>query len=190
MLKKIALAVALALPALASAAPYLVMGAASGSADLADVEAGFVPGTYSSDDSFTRALIGVGFGLNRNLAVEGLYMTEAEASVSAPGQKDTLKSSALQFAVIGLAPIAPQFSLFAKLSANYMQVEYETAVGPLSASTDDDKFQVGFGAGALLQVSDQVGLRLAAERIQVRDAIAGAGDSDIDQASLAVTFSF
>ncbi len=188
MLKKIALAAALALPALASAAPYLVMGAASGSADLADVEAGgFTPGAYSSDDGFTRALIGVGFGLNRNLAVEGLYMTEAEASVSEPGREDTLKSSALQFAVIGLAPVAPQFSLFAKLSANYMKVEFESTVFP---GDEDTKFQVGFGAGALFQVSDQVGLRLAAERIQVRDAIAGAGDSDIDQASLAVTFSF
>lgn len=187
MLKKIALAATLALPALASAAPYLVMGAASGSADLADVEAGFTPGTYSSDDSFTRALIGVGFGLNRNLAVEGLYMTEAEASVSAPGSKDTLKSSALQFAVIGQAPVAAQFSLFAKLSANYMKVEYESTA---ALGDEDTKFQVGFGAGALFQVSDQLGLRLAAERIQVRDAIAGAGDSDIDQTSLAVTFSF
>lgn len=188
MLKKLALAAVLATPALASAGPYLVMGAASGSADLADLESTYVPGTYTSDDSFTRAFIGGGFKLNRNLAVEGLYLTEAEASVKTVGSEDTLKSSGVQLSVIGLAPLAPQLSLFGKLSANYMRVEFETT--PVVANDSDTKFHVGFGAGVHFQASDQVGLRLAAERIQLRDAISGAGDSDLDQVSAAVDFAF
>ena len=189
MLKKLALAAALAaMPALASAGPYLVMGAASGSADLADVEATFAPG-YRSDDGFTRALIGMGFNLSPNVAVEGLYLTEAEAEVKDATQTVNLKNSGLQFSVIGQAPLAAQVGVFAKISANYMKVEYE-AVGLVNGTDDDTKFHVGFGAGLQLQASDQLALRLGVERIQVSDAIAGAGDSDIDQASLAVLFSF
>lgn len=187
MLKKLALAALLAAPALASAGPYLVMGAASGSADLADLEATFA-GPVTSDDSFTRAVVGVGFNLNPNLSVEGLYLTETEATVKQPGREDTLKDSGLQFSLIGLAPIAPQLSLFGKLSANYMRVEWESA--PAALSDSDSNFHVGFGAGLQLQASDQVGVRLGVERIQLRDAINGSGDSDEDQASLAVQFSF
>lgn len=189
MLKKIALAALLATPALASAGPYLIMGAASGSADLADVEAGLV-GPVTSDDGFTRALVGAGFGLTPNLALEGVYMTEAEAEARNATTTATLKNSTLQFALLGQAQLAPQFSLFGKISANYVQMEYETATGPLRVSADDDKFQVGYGLGLQFQASDQVGLRLGFERIQVRDAINGGGDSDIDQGSLAVLFSF
>lgn len=189
MLKKLALAALLASPALASASPYLIMGAASGSADLADVEATF-PGATSADDGFTRALVGAGVSLSPNVAVEGIYMTEIEGEVKDATTTDTLKSSALQFALLGQAPLAAQLSLFGKISANYVQVEYESVTGPVSGSVDDDKFQVGFGAGLQFQASDMVGLRLGFERIQVRDAINGAGDSDIDQASVSVLFSF
>ena len=190
MLKKLALAAALAaMPALAAAGPYLIMGAASGSADLADLEAGLAA-PVTSDDGFTRALVGGGFSLTPNLALEGVYMTEAEVEAKNATTTDTLKSSTLQFALLGQAQLAPQFSLFGKISANYVQMEYESVTGPLTVSADDDKFQVGYGVGLQVQASDQVGLRLGFERIQVSDAINGAGDSDIDQASLAVLFSF
>lgn len=189
MLKKLALAALLATPALASAGPYLVMGAASGSADLADLEAGLTA-PVASDDGFTRALVGAGFSLSPNVAVEGVYMTEAEVEAKDATSTDTLKSSTLQFALLGQAPLAPQLSVFGKISANYVQMEFESVSGPLVLSADDDKFQVGYGAGLQFQASDQVGLRLGFERIQVRDAINGAGDSDIDQGSLSVLFSF
>lgn len=190
MLKKLSLAATLAaLPALASAQPYLIMGAAAGTADLADVEATFL-GPTLSDDNFTRALLGAGVALSPNVAVEGIYMTEAEVEVKDATTTDTLKSSTLQFALLGQVPLAAQLSLFGKISANYVRIEYESVSGALAVSADDDKFQVGFGAGLQFQASDQVGLRLAVERIQVRDAINGAGDTDIDQASLAVLFSF
>lgn len=201
MLKKTVLAAvlalpALALPALASAAPYLIAGGATGSAELDDIEATYFPGTsLRSDDSFTRALVGIGMEVNPNLGLEALYLTEAEATVedSTGTMKDTLTSSGLQFALLGKAPLTPQFSLFGKLSANYMKVEWEFVDALLPTnnfSESDSKMQLGFGAGAHFQASDAVGLRLGFERIQFRDAVNGAGDSDLDQTSLALTFAF
>lgn len=195
MLKKIALVVALAVPACAFAGPYMVAGGAMGSADLGDLEDTYAPGAaLTTDDSFGRALIGVGVDVSRNLAVEAVYLTEAEATVKDnAGHKDTLTSSGIQLSLIGKAPVSAQFSLFAKLSANYMEVGEDYVDATLSLnnySVSDSKVHVGFGAGAQYQVSDSVGLRLGVERIQLRDAINGTGSSDLDQASLAVTFSF
>jgi opacity protein-like surface antigen len=199
MLKKIMLAAVLALPSMAMAAPYLIAGAVSGTADLEDVEATYpaTPGlSFNSDDSFTRALFGVGTNVNENLSLEALYLTEAEVTVeeSMASAKDTVQSSGLQFALLGKAPLTPQFSLLGKLSLNYVKVEYEFE-DPFgfwggSFSEDDTSMQLGFGVGAHFQASDAIGLRLGFERIQLREAIGGTGDSDIDQASLAVTFSF
>lgn len=194
MLKKLALVVALAVPACAFAGPYMVAGGAMGSVDLSDIEDTYAPGTATSDDSFGRVLIGAGVDISRNVAVEAVYLTEAEATVKDnAGHKDTLTNSGFQFSVIGKAPVSAQFSLFAKLSANYMDVgnDYVDALLPVNNySVSDSKVHVGFGAGAQYQVTDAVGVRLGVERIQLRDAINGAGSSDVDQASLAFTFSF
>jgi hypothetical protein len=196
MLKKAALAAVIALPSVASAAPYMIAGGVSGTADLGDVEATYTPGTpLNSDDSFTRALFGVGTVINENLGVEAVYLTEAEVTVedSTGIMKDTVQSSGLQLALLGKAPLTPQFGLLGKISLNYVMVDYEfvdTSGTLMNISEDDTSMQLGFGVGAHFQASDVVGLRLGFERIMLREAIAGQGDSDIDQASLAVTFAF
>lgn len=191
MHKKIALLAALALPSLASANPYIIAGAASGKADMADIEAFY--GSHDTDDSFTRALIGIGADINPNIGVEAVYMTEGETTVSDGTQKDTLKNSGVQFALLGKAPLTPQLNVFGKISANYLNVkwQYEDYLAPVNNySADDSKFQLGYGIGLHYQVVDNVGVRVALERIQVRDAIQGAGDSDVDQVSAGFTFGF
>lgn len=195
MLKKLALVVALAAPACAFAGPYFVAGGALGKADVGDIESLYAPGTpLTTDDSFGRALIGVGADVTPYLGLEALYLTDAEVTVKDnTGQKDTLKNSGFQFAVIGKAPLSAQFSLFGKLSANYLEVKYEyvDALTPANnLSAKDSKVHLGFGAGAQYQVNDAVALRLGVERIQLRDAINGSGSSDVDQTSLAVAFAF
>lgn len=195
MLKKLALVAALAAPACAFAGPYFVAGGALGKTDLGDIESLYGHGAQlTTDDGFGRALIGVGADVSPYLGVEALYLTEAEGTVKDnTGQKDTLKNSGFQFAVIGKAPLSAQLSLFGKLSANYMDVqhEYVDALAPVNNySEKDSKVHLGFGAGALYQVNDAVGLRLGVERIQLRDAIKGSGSFDVDQTSLAVTFAF
>lgn len=195
MLKKLALVVALVAPACAFAGPYFVAGGALGKTGLSDVESSYGPGAVlTTDDSFGRALIGVGANVTPYLGVEALYLTDAEGTVKdIAGKKDTVKNAGFQFAVIGKASLTPQFSLFGKLSANYMEVkdDHVDAITPANnRSTKDSKTHLGFGAGAQYQVNDAVALRLGVERIQLRDAINGAGSSDVDQTSLAVTFAF
>ncbi|MGH8492731.1 MAG: outer membrane beta-barrel protein [Moraxellaceae bacterium] len=188
MIKKLALLAVLSTPLTAFAGPYLVLGGAMGTADLSDVEDSY-PSTAETDDSFGRALIGIGADINPYLGIEALYMTEAEVSVQEPisGVETTLKNSGFQFAVLGKAPLTQQLSLFGKLSGNYLEVKADTTG---LGSDKDSNFQLGFGVGLHYQVNDSVGLRLAGERIQIREAINGEGDSDLDQASLAVTFAF
>lgn len=189
MFRKTALLLALVAPASAFAGPYLVLGGAMGTADLGDLEESYAPFSVDTDDSFGRALIGIGADINPYLGIEALYMTEAEVSVKEPlsGVETTLKNSGFQFAVLGKAPLTQQLSLFGKLSGNYLEVKADTTA---MDSEKDSKFQLGFGVGLHYQANDSVGVRLAAERIQIREAINGEGDSDLDQASLAVTFAF
>lgn len=191
MLKRTLLAAVLAAPSLAVAGPYLIAGGAAGTADLGDVEAYYSTG-HRTDDDFGRALIGVGAELNPNLGIEALYLTPAKVSVEEPGQRDELKNSGFQFALLGRAPLTAQLSLVGKLSANYMTVEDDFTFGPVQDSADDSRFQLGYGLGLHFQVSDAVGLRLMAERIELRDySLNGLeADTDLDQASLAFTFAF
>jgi opacity protein-like surface antigen len=64
--------------------------------------------------------------------------------------------------------------------------------GLTSASDKDTGFHLGFGAGLEYQVTDAVGVRLTAERIQLRDVelLGSEYDVDLDQATLGVQFSF
>lgn len=188
MLKQFALAAVLAAPALAAADPYVVLGVASGKADLSDLQDTFTPGVHTVDDNYVRALVGAGLGVNRNLALEAAYLTDGKVSVSEPGRTDTLKASGLQLSVIGLAPLTPQFSLFGKLTANYLRLKWST--NPVPSSQSDVGFRPGFGVGMQFRASDAVGVRLAAERIQVRDAFPSHSDSDLDEVSLAVQYAF
>lgn len=193
MLKKIAIVAALAMPAFAFANPYIIAGGASADADLSDVEAFYGPG-FESDNTFGRALIGFGADLSENLGFEAVYMTEGEVTVEEAGQKDILKNSGFQLALLGKVPLSEQFSLFGKMSANYLTVEneYTDYVIPTNSySVEDSKFQLGYGIGGHFQLTDEAGLTLALERIQIRDAFTGVdSDSDLDQASLAFTFAF
>lgn len=195
MFKKAALAVALTLPSVALAGPYLVAGGALGTADMTDIEATYGTGaTLTTDDSFGRALIGIGADINENLGFEALYLSEAEATVrDSFDQEDVVTNSGLQFSLIGKAPLTAQFSIFGKLSANYMEVEdqFTSPVLPMTNySESDSKMQLGFGIGAQFQATDKVAVRLGLERIQIRDAFEGVpSDSDVDQASLAILFS-
>lgn len=201
MLKKLALACLLAAPSLASAGGvYLVAGGASGSADLQDIENTYAP-PYATDDKITRALIGIGASVSPYLAVEGLYMSEADVTVEStgPGYRDTLEHSGIQLAVIGKAPITPQFSMFGRLAANYLSTTYtveDTSIGYTMYEEDKTSPHLGIGFGAAFQVNDAVGVRLQWERIMIQDlTIVGAsglesGDVDVDQTSVALTFNF
>lgn len=198
MLKKLALASLLAVPALASAqGVYFTVGAGLGSTDMENIEASYGPGaTLTTDDEVQRAVIGIGAQVNEFLAVEGTYMSEAEASVGDGVALDTLEHSGLQLAVLAKAPVAPQFALYGKLSANFISTEYDWYVLNTNVYSEDTSgAYLGIGIGAEVRVNDAVGIRAGVERIMMDEIIDEAflgqsGDVDVDQFTLGLNFYF
>jgi len=183
MLKKLIVAMALTTPALALAqqpGPYFTVGVAGGSIDLGALGAG-----SASDDDVQRVVIGAGAQLNENLAVEATYLTNSEGTTTTK----KLNHSGGQLAVLMSAPMTPQFSLFGKVSANYLTVEIEDST-PFIATVDDSNFHLGVGAGVAFQVSDQMGIRATFERLMITDAGNSNNDFDVDQIAVALNYSF
>jgi hypothetical protein len=137
------------------------LGAAFGSVDL-DVLEG--PGTTCQPMmTVQRVVIGAGTQLNESLALEALYLTNSENTVKTGATTETLDHSGVQLSVLVGAPLTSQFSLFGKVSANFMSVEYEDSTTPANAM-DDSGIHLGVGAGLAFQVNDQMGLRATFER--------------------------
>jgi hypothetical protein len=198
MIKKVVLASLLAMPALASAQGiYFTAGAGLGSTDMENIENSYGAGaSLTTDDDVQRAVLGVGAEINEFLAVEGVYMSEAEASVGDGVVEDTLEHSGIQLAVMAKAPLAPQFALFGKLSANLMSTDYTfDAPAPFSYSESNSGVYLGIGVGAEVRVNDSVGIRASVERIMLDDIIdenflTEPGDVDVNQFTLALNFYF
>lgn len=191
MLKKmvvaLALATPLAMPALAVAqpGPYFTMGGAFGSVDLSAAEK---PGS-TSDDDVQRVVIGGGYNLNDSLALEALYLTNVENTIKDGLFTDTLDHDGLQLSARLSVPFTSQFSMFGKVSANYLMVEYASN-NPLIVSVDDSDLYLGVGAGLAFQATDQLGLRATFERLMITDFGGSNGDFDVDQLALALNYSF
>lgn len=198
MFKKVLLASLLALPAIASAqgGPYFIAGGALGSADLENIEASYGSFPTTSDDEVLRAVVGIGAQFSDYLGFEATYHSNVENTVQGGGDEDILEHQGVQFAVLGRAPLAPQFAVLGKLSANLMNTEYEYRVGGTSVYAEDNTgAHLGMGVGAEFRANDQVALRLMAERIMMDDIIdqnflGQPGDVDLDQVSLTFNFQF
>jgi opacity protein-like surface antigen len=195
MLKKATLAALFLVPTMASAQPYLIAGAGVGSTDMEFVENVFDPG-FESDDELQRAVIGFGFKANENLALEAVYLSQADAKVSGtvlglPSVAE-LDHQGVQLGLIAAAPLTPQFSVYGKLTGNLLDINLKlSAMGTPLLDDNDADLYFGLGAGVQVQVNDRVGLRLGVERTIVREfADYSDGDFDIDQATLALQFGF
>lgn len=198
MMKKVLLASLLAMPALASAqvGPYFTAGIATGSADLKNIEASYGATPTTSDDDILRAVIGAGVQLSDFLAFEGTYQSKVENTVKGGGDEDILQHQGVQLAVLGRAPLSPQFGFLGKLSANLMNTQYEYRIGGTQVYSEDNTgAYLGMGVGAEFRANDQVALRLMAERIMMNgiidDTFLGEpGDVDLDQVTLSFNYSF
>lgn len=198
MLKKLVIALALTAPALASAeGVYLVLGGAAGSADMQGIEDSYGPGAQlQTDDDVERAVVGIGAKVSPYLALEGVYMTTAENRVEDATKEDTLDHNGVQLAIVAAAPLTAQLSLTGKLSANFMNTDYNYRSGNvLIYSEEQRKVHLGAGLGLAFQMNDAVALRLGFERIMMNDVVdqdfLGAdGDVDVDQTSVSLLFSF
>lgn len=198
MFKKIMMMAVLATPAMAFADVYLAVGAGIGSTDMEAIEETYGTTPVETEDEVQRAVIGVGVEVNKYLAFEANYLTAVDNEVAAVGAKDELSHQGIQVAIRGHAPLTEQFSVYAKLTANMLSTEYEyTDITNNYAKGDDSGTYLGFGMGLAYRINDNVGLRLGAERIQLKDvAIADANldpvpaDFDVTQATLMLDFHF
>lgn len=198
MLKKLVIALALTAPALASAeGVYLVLGGAAGSADMQGIEDSYGSGAQlQTDDDVERAVVGIGAKVSPYLALEGVYMTTAENRVEDATDEGTLDHNGVQLAIVAAAPLTAQLSLTGKLSANFMNTDYNYRSGNvLIYSEEQRKVHLGAGLGLAFQMNDAVALRLGFERIMMNDVVdqdfLGAdGDVDVDQTSVSLLFSF
>lgn len=191
MLKKMVVALALAAPltmpalALARPGPYFTVGGAFGSVDLSAAEQ---PGS-TSDDDVQRVVIGGGYNLNDSLALEALYLTNVENTIKYGLFTDTLDHEGLQLSVRASIPFTAQFSMFGKVSANFLKTEYASN-NPFVSPVDDTGLHVGAGAGLAFQATDQLGLRATFERLMITDVGSSDGDFDVDQLALSLNYSF
>ncbi|MGB4342000.1 MAG: porin family protein [Moraxellaceae bacterium] len=185
MLKKLVVAMVLAMPTLALAQQglYFSVGAAAGKTDLSDLEN---PGSVI-DDEVQRVVIGGGYQFNENLALEAVYLSNAENTVETGPLMQTLDHDGIQLSVLAYVPFTAQFSAFGKVSTNYLNVAYQDNAG---FSLDDSGMHLGVGAGLAYQVSDQLGLRATYERLMITDVGSSSGDFDVDQVALVLNYSF
>lgn len=186
MLKKMVVALVLATPtlALAQQGPYFTMGAAFGNIDLSAVDAT----ATSKDDDVQRVVIGGGYNLNDSLALEGLYLTNVENTIKIGAVTNTLDHDGVQLAVRASIPFTPQFSLFGKVSANLLNVQYESSTP--GNNLDDNGVYLGVGLGLAYQFTDQIGVRTTFERLMITDLGGSGGDFDVDQLAVALNYSF
>lgn len=88
---------------------------------------------------------GGGYRFNRNLAVEGGLVIMSDATINGFGYTDTLRSSAIYGAAVGIVPVAPQFDLFGKLGLASLGME-EVYNGFSSGTVSQVNIMFGFGA--------------------------------------------
>lgn len=192
MLKKIAiagvLAAALPLPALAD--PYLLLGGATGTVDLDNIQNAY-PAASSADDTVNRAIVGVGGRVNQFVGVEATYMTKTNNNVHDNlGHRDNFNHDGFQLALLGFVPLAQNIDLFGKVSANILNTEYNTNFGPSYYSETHNDTHLGFGGGVEFNVSRNATVRAEIEQIQIRNVVnsnvinGNPGDFNVTQGSL------
>lgn len=143
-----------------------------------------------------------GYRLNENFAAEGGYtrigrfagtsVISAPAAASAPGTWDAY---ALTAAIVGIAPIAKQFSAFGKLGLAYSRLSVSVAAPGAGGATvlvnpNNSRVQALVGAGLTYDVTKQFSVRTEWERFNNVGDGSTTGQTAIDVISLSGQFRF
>lgn len=115
----------------------------------------------------------LGYAFNPNFAAEVGYFNSGTLAYSGTFTGGTVKSdikiTGFRLAVVGIAPLSDQFSVFGKLG--YGMYTNDSAatitVGTVAVSASDSvkKNSVGYGAGVMYKLVDNVSLRASYEMI-------------------------
>lgn len=151
---------------------------------------------FSKSESDRGFKIFGGYQFNRYLAIEGGYFdlgsfdftahTEPQGALYGEVDLDGLNIDA-----VGTLPVQGRLSVFGRIGANYTEARGgfrgsgEVVVTDPSFSKRDTHLKIGLGAQWAF--SDQVGMRLEAERYRVDDGIGNRGDIDLISLGLVVS---
>ncbi|MFC7158795.1 OmpA family protein [Pseudidiomarina halophila] len=191
-----------ALPAVAQEQDgwYLGVGGGATRATIAEDEitadlmnSGYQVTEFDAAENDSGYKIFAGYQFNQNFALEAGYFDLGNFSYDATTSPAGMKSGQLDLNgwnmdFIGLLPVSESGSLFALVGAHKSEAEVHFAgtgaVNVLTPNYAKTTTDYKFGVGYQYQLGEHFGLRLAAERYRMDDAVGNDGDIDLYSVSL------
>jgi OOP family OmpA-OmpF porin len=160
--------------------------------------AGLATSSITNDDKHLAYKLFGGYQLNKNFALEAGYFDLGQfgytaTTVPAGTLKGNIKLKGVSLDVLGMLPLAPQFSAFGRLGVNYAKASDTFAstgmVGvPTNANPGKSAFNYKAGLGVQYDFTKAFGVRAEAERYRINDAVGNKGD--VNMFSLGLVYRF
>lgn len=113
-------------------------------------------------------------------------------STATGSEVGSIKVKGVNFDAVALFPVTEDFSAFARVGAQYAEAKDSFATtGTISIADTNPKkseFNYKFGAGLQYAMTENVGLRIEAERYRINDAVGNNGDMDLFSVGLTYRF--
>ena len=162
------------------------------------LSSGFSTTSITDNDHDTGYKVFGGYQFNRYLALEGGYFNLGKLDFTAytlpPGTLNgSLKTQGLNLDLVGLLPITPKFSAFARAGVTRARTsDAFSGTGAVAAlnpePADKRAWNAKAGVGLQYQINETFGLRAELERYRITDAINVRGDIDLLSAGLVIRF--
>ena len=159
---------------------------------------GLATSSIANDDKHMAYKLFGGYQLNKNFALEAGYFDLGQfgytaTTVPAGTLKGNIKLKGVSLDVLGMLPLAPQFSAFGRLGVNYAKAsDTFTSTGmvgvPTNASPSKSAFNYKAGLGVQYDFTKAFGVRAEAERYRINDAVGNKGD--VNMFSLGLVYRF
>ncbi len=114
----------------------------------------------------------LGYAFNPNFAAEVGYFNSGTLAYSGTYTGATIKTdikvTGFRLAVVGIAPLSEQFSVFGKVGYGMFTTESAitvTKTASVSSSTSENKNSIGYGAGVMYKLVDNISLKASYEMI-------------------------
>lgn len=200
------MAIVAAFPVLAEDDPAWFIGANAGmskaridNGNVAATKLGnaFTVNSVAEDERDNAYKVLGGIQLNRMLAVEASYFDLGQSGFIASTTPDgrfsgTTSIRGFGLGVVASAPLAAQFSAFARLGANYSEVKdsFSSAGSVTLGSSNNTRHDtnIKYGLGLQYDITPALGLRVEVERYRINDAVDNHGN--VDHVSLGLIYRF
>jgi OOP family OmpA-OmpF porin len=178
--RKMFAAAALGLGAMLALSQASAQGYIGGSAGESDADDGnAIPSLITSgpvDGKDTGMKFFGGYQFNQNLAVELAYVDLGKAKYSgtfggAPVTGGSVKTSGFNASVVGVLPLNPSFSLFAKAGLFAWEAKARDVTGGAPFSGKDDGADLSLGFGGAYNLTRNFSLRAEWEQFEAVDNI-------------------